>query len=159
MGAVSTTRELWGDALASKAARIGRQVDPAREGREVRDLLSELAGRGIRVRGSNPQSVLRSAMNRNQHIWERVGRGLWRWKDPDSDPASGLSGRELAEHARLLMLREGRPGGVWFESVRERLTAVGVVIRGPNPGQTLVRTFVAYPGMFENVRRGYWRAR
>jgi hypothetical protein len=152
----------FGDALASRALEIARIEDRASHGMTISELLAAITRHGEVVRGDNPASVLRSALNRNQHIWEHPARGLWAWRSEAAfDPSVGLSGAELADAAYSVAVRLD-PGrrGIHYEAIAADLKRTGIAVRGPQPGSTLSRA-LASSGRFarspEEIGVWVWR--
>jgi hypothetical protein len=128
----------FGDALALRAHELARVEDRSRDGMTAPELLAALARHGDSVRGDDPASVLRSALNRSQHLWRHPGRGLWVWEETPADPTLGISGAELADAAHAVARRlDPARAGLHYEKLAAELKRTGVVIRGPQAGSTL----------------------
>ena len=149
----------YGDALAARAWNIAKLEDPDRDGITVTDLLTAIVRHGDDVRGENPAIVLRSALNRNQHIWAHPARGTWTWMETATfDPTAGLSGHDLADAAHAVARRiDPSQQGVHYERIATELRRSGVAIRGPQAGGTLMRSMQS-SGRFERSpdRDGAW---
>ena len=148
----------FGDALALRAHELARTEDRSKDGMTVPELLAALARHGDSVRGDDPASVLRSALNRSQHLWRHPSRGLWVWEEAPADPTLGISGAELADAAHAVARRlDPAQAGIHYEKLAAELKRTGVVIRGPQAGATLRRAleksgrFIASP-----ERDGTW---
>jgi hypothetical protein len=149
--------ELRGDALALRAHELARVHDPARAGLSVDQIAERLAAGGVRVAGSNPRSVLNSALNRAQHLFSHMDRGRWRWEH--EVPIDGISGRELAAAAYdLAQSLDPARIGMHYETLKLKLIDAGLQVGGPNQGQTMLAALGASKD-FEAAEPGIWKWR
>ncbi len=129
---------LYGDALAARAWRVAQVEDASRLGITIGDLAAAIRRHGDMIGGDNPSSVLRSALNRNQHLWDRLGDGGWLWKENPVDPTSGLSGEDLADAAwHAARVIDPTQRGAHYEQIAKELRRRDTKIRGPQEGGTL----------------------
>lgn len=129
---------LFGDQLASRAWAVAKTEDASRLGMTVDDLAAAIRRHGDSIRGANPASVLRSALNRNQHLWIRWDAGVWLWVENPIDPTSGLSGQDLADAAwHAARAIDATQHGAHYEQIAAELRRRGVRIRGPQEGGTI----------------------
>lgn len=149
---------LFGDQLAARAWTVAKTEDASRLGMTVEDLESAIRRHGDSIRGDSPATVLRSALNRNQHQWTNHGDGIWLWVEHPVDPTIGLSGLELAD-AAWVAARAIDPAqrGAHYERIAAELRRGGTRIRGPQEGGTLTAALAKSPRFRKATRdEGVW---
>ncbi len=149
--------ELTGRTLAESAQLHLRRLDPSHRGVAIDDLVRHLEGRGIRIKGDDPWSTLRSALNGAQDLFMNRD-GLWVWTEQTRPVGTELSGRALSD-AIPAHVQEAYPRDRVFhyEVAKEQMLAKGVRIKGPVTGRTMRSALVGSPDRFESVGRGIWR--
>ena len=149
--------DLFGDGLAAVAQELARPLDPKRAGLPLSMILDAVVGSGATIRG-DALITLGSALNKAQHRFDRVGRGLWAWKETET--TVGLSGSALLDEAILVAKRlDPDRNGIHYETVNAAIIEAGARIAGGNPGNTLFSVLKNAPGWFEAVGDGLFRWR
>ena len=149
--------ELTGRTLAESAQLHLRRLDPSQSGVAIEDLVRHLERSGIRIKGDDPWTTLRSALNGAQDLFTNRD-GLWCWMEQTRAVGTELSGRALSD--AILVHVHGaysRDRVFHYEVAKEQMLAKGVRIRGPVTGRTMRSALVGSPDRFEPVGRGTWR--
>jgi hypothetical protein len=149
---------LVGRQLALAAHPVLREHDADRQGLRATEIATLLDDAGIEIGGSEPRSVLGSAMNNARDLFEPAPGSRWLWIEPVEPKGPGLSGRALAEEAyRLAMLHDPTRQGLHYGKLSELLRDEGVIIRGGNPGRTVFASLQQADNWFEWVSSGTFR--
>lgn len=147
--------ELFGDQLAAAAQAQARRLDPGRAGLHQSLILDAVLATGDTIRG-NAGTTLSTALNHAQHRFDRVGRGMWAWKETES--TDGLSGVALLDEAYLVAKRlDPAQKGVHYEQIKAAILADGVRIAGTNPGNTVFGVLSQDARWFEALGAGMFR--
>jgi hypothetical protein len=135
------------------------RADAYPDGIRIAELSRELELAGHSIRGRDPLTTLRSALNGSQAhgLWRPRDGGLWVAGDGSSKMETGLFGRPLAE-ALYQFVRERYPAGEFhYEKARVGLERTGTAVRGT--GSTTRAALAGARDLFEHVpgRGGNWR--
>ncbi len=149
--------ELSGRTLAESAYLHLRSSDPDRHGLLIEDLVRHLESNGIRIKGDDPWSVLRSAMN-GAHDLFHYEDATWYWVIPTLAVGTELSGRALGD-AIYAHVQQRYPNDRTFhyEVAKEQMLKAGIRIKGPVTGRTMRSALVGSKDRFEPLGRGMWR--
>ncbi len=151
---------LYGSSLAAAAFALARRLDPLGSGLHISAIEQGLEDSGVEIRGDSPRSVLSSALNGEQNLFERSARATWRWIEPGegSVPVTGLFGKALAGAAYPVARRlDPSQAGIHYEVIKVTLIGEGDEVRGPNPGQTMLSALGQAGDRFERLGRGMSR--
>lgn len=149
---------LYGRKLAGSAQLHARVRDPLRSGMALDDLVRELESSGIKIKGDDPWTTLRSALNGAQDMWVPSDDSDWRWIETKRAVGTELSGKALADVAYThVQERYPRDRMFHYEEAKEQLLRKGVRIKGASTGPTMRAALVGSPDRFESLGRGMWR--
>lgn len=149
--------ELGGRQLAESAFIHLRHSDPNRRGILIEDLVRHLESNGIRIKGDDPWSTLRSAMNAAHDLFV-YSDATWSWIEPKLAVGTEVSGKALADLIYVhVQRRYPNERNFHYETAKEQMLKDGVGIKGPVTGRTMRSALVGAKDRFEPLGRGMWR--